>query len=80
MDFTPIIDKIARVRCPVLVMHGTADQVIPISNGRQLYRAVRAPKACYWVTGADHNTLIAVAGDNYGIILRRFIDQFCTGR
>src|SRR5437764_7988233 len=43
------IDKIGKVRCPVLVMHGNNDRTIPISHGKNLYDAILAPKACLWV-------------------------------
>ena len=68
------IDKIVRVRCPVLVIHGRADQVIPFHHGVELYHAVRAPKRCCWVAGADHNDLVEVAGDQYIAAL----DDFTT--
>ncbi|HEX2950007.1 MAG TPA: alpha/beta hydrolase, partial [Armatimonadota bacterium] len=43
------IDKIGRVRCPVLIMHGKSDYVIPFHHGVQLYNAVKTPKLHFWV-------------------------------
>ena len=31
------IDKIGRVSCPVLVMHGDEDDIVPIAHGRRLF-------------------------------------------
>lgn len=64
--------RIERVRAPVLVIHGTADEVIPFANGQALFRAVRTPKQSLWVDGAGHNDLVDVAGSRYRTTLRRF--------
>ena len=37
--------KIGQVRCPVLIVHGTQDQLIPFSMGQELYQAAREPKS-----------------------------------
>ncbi len=65
--------KIGRVGCPVLVIHGTADPVVPFSHGRRLYAAATGPKRRLWVDGAAHNDLIDTAGDAYWDALRDFI-------
>lgn len=63
---------IRKVASPVLVIHGTADEVIPTSHGRKLFEAATEPKASLWVEGAGHNDLVAVAGDRYWRTLRAF--------
>jgi len=67
------LEKMRRVRCPVLVIHGTADQTIPFSHGQRLYAAAPAPKDRLWVGGAGHNDLIDTAGDAYWEALQRFL-------
>jgi len=57
------IDKIGRISCPVLVMHGTDDDIVPIAHGRRLFEAAPEPKRSLWVTGAGHNDFIRVAGE-----------------
>lgn len=64
--------RLRDVRCPVLVVHGTADEVIPLAVGRRLYRAAREPKQALWVEGAGHNDLVEVAGERYWQALERF--------
>jgi hypothetical protein len=66
------IDKIKKVSCPVLIMHGKADNVIPFSHGQQLLAAAPEPKLSLWVDGAGHNDFMWVAGDRYAKILRQF--------
>lgn len=72
-DKFPNINKIKKVKCPVLVMHGKADEVIPLGHGQQLFAAAGKPKLSLWVDGADHNDLMWVAGTQYGDTLRKFV-------
>ncbi|MBE9142490.1 alpha/beta hydrolase [Planktothrix mougeotii] len=67
------LSKIPFVKAPVLVIHGTVDQVIPFSHGQRLFAAVNTPKLSFWVEGADHNNVIEVAGDRYEQKLKEFI-------
>jgi abhydrolase domain-containing protein 17 len=66
------IDKIGKVRSPVLVIHGTADEVVPFWHGEQLFAAAKQPKLNFWVDGAGHNDLMDVAGDRYFETLQKF--------
>lgn len=68
------IDKIKKVRCPVLIVHGTNDSVIPFSHGQQLFAAANEPKRFLSVEGGDHNEDFSlVAGDRYSKTLRDFV-------
>jgi hypothetical protein len=64
--------KLRRVNCPVLVLHGQADQTIPWHHGQALYEAAPAPKQFLWVPGADHNDFSRVAGDRLPQALATF--------
>ena len=46
--------KIARVRCPIFIMHGTADRVIPIRYGERLYELAPSPKEMKVYPGLGH--------------------------
>ena len=63
---------IRRVRAPVLVIHGTADEVIPVSHGRLLYEAAGQPRQALWIDGAHHNDVPFVAGTRYWSTLAAF--------
>lgn len=65
--------KISAVQCPVFVIHGTVDQVIPFSHGKRLFNAIKTPKLSFWIEGADHNNVIEVAGDRYQQKIQEFI-------
>lgn len=67
------VDKIGKVRSPVLVIRGKADPVVPFWHGEQLFATAKQPKLNFWVEGAGHNDLMEVAGDRYATTLRRFV-------
>lgn len=56
------LDKLKRVTCPVLIMHGTADAVVPYWHGEALFRAAREPKRFWKVEGGRHMDLIDTRG------------------
>jgi fermentation-respiration switch protein FrsA (DUF1100 family) len=66
------LGKLPRVTCPVLVIHGTADEMIPFSHAQQLYAAAPGPKYRLWVEGAGHNDLLETAGEEYWKALHEF--------
>ena len=66
------LERLGTVRCPVLVIHGTADTTIPFHHGETLFAAANHPKQSWWVAGAGHNDLYYVAGPAYDKQLREF--------
>lgn len=68
-----VLEKLPRVTCPVLVIHGTADEVIPFSHGLKIYAAIPGPKSKLWVGGAGHNDFIETAGEDYWRALQEFV-------
>ena len=66
------VDKIKQVRCPVLIIHGRQDEVIPFWHGERLFELANEPKTHFWVDGASHNNLKVVAGPEYGKTLLSF--------
>ncbi|HVR44284.1 MAG TPA: alpha/beta hydrolase [Thermoanaerobaculia bacterium] len=71
-DRFPNLREIRNVRCPVLVIHGIRDRIIPLSHGKALHAAAPGPKQALWVPGAGHNDLHAVAGDTWNKALEEF--------
>ena len=71
-DKFPNLNKIKKVKCPVLIMHGKADEVIPFQHGQKLLAAANEPKLSLWVDEAGHNDLMWVAGEQYAKTLRQF--------
>ncbi|CAJ0571196.1 unnamed protein product, partial [Mesorhabditis spiculigera] len=54
-DAFPSIEKVPRVTCPTLVIHGTDDEVIDFSHGVSMYERCPASVEPLWVAGAGHN-------------------------
>jgi fermentation-respiration switch protein FrsA (DUF1100 family) len=61
-DRFPSIDQIARLRCPVLVITGGRDTIVPPEQSRRLYAAAPEPKRFVLIPGADHNDAALLAG------------------
>ncbi len=59
------VSKISRVGCPVLVVHGERDELIPAEQGRRLFDAARGPKRFQLIERAGHNDLPNVGGGKY---------------
>jgi abhydrolase domain-containing protein 17 len=72
------IAKLAKIRCPVLIMHGDADGTIPFSHGQQLYAAAPNPKRHLWVHGAGHTDLEDIADKAYDSALQDFQKLLCS--
>ena len=67
------IDKIGRIRVPLLVIAGGRDRIVPIENSRRLYDAAVAPKTLVVLPDADHNDYELLAGDEMIRAIIRFI-------
>ena len=67
--------KIAKVRCPVLFLHGTQDRLIPLHHSETLLSQVRSPKQLVPIPGADHNDLLEIAGTQYDQAIQTFLQQ-----
>ncbi|GAB4840180.1 hypothetical protein Ancab_020945 [Ancistrocladus abbreviatus] len=56
-DIYKNIDKIPFVNSPVLVIHGTADEVVDCSHGRQLWELCKERYEPLWIVGGNHCNL-----------------------
>jgi uncharacterized protein len=65
-DAYPSLERIARLRARVLVLHGEEDEIVPAAHGRALHAAAPEPKRLRLVPGAGHNDLVDVMGESYG--------------
>jgi fermentation-respiration switch protein FrsA (DUF1100 family) len=67
------LGKIGQVKVPVLVIHGSDDEIIPVEMGRRVYAVAQSPKELYIIPGAHHNDTYLVGGQAYFERLRFFI-------
>jgi fermentation-respiration switch protein FrsA (DUF1100 family) len=69
------LDKIARVRAPVLIIHGKHDELIPFAMGESLYQAAPQPKTLAPLEFAGHNDVLLVNREVYLNHLREFVEK-----
>jgi pimeloyl-ACP methyl ester carboxylesterase len=74
------LSKIARVQAPLLMLHGSRDDTVPIELGERLFAAARAPK--HWLTMADgnHSDLDQVDPALYQSTLQSFAATYLSGQ
>ncbi len=71
-DRFPNLTRIANVRCPVLVIHGQNDGIIPFWHGEALFAAVKGSKMNAWFPNAGHNDVEDAGGPDYWAALTSF--------
>jgi fermentation-respiration switch protein FrsA (DUF1100 family) len=69
--------KIGAIDAPILVTHGTRDEVVPARQFDELYDAIRAPKSRAVIEGATH---VDLARNGSGRAALRFIEQVDAAR
>lgn len=74
------LSKLADISCPLLVIHGDIDALIPVEEGLALFEAAGEPKELFLVEGAGHNDVSMVAGIGYGARIRAWLDGLDRGR
>jgi fermentation-respiration switch protein FrsA (DUF1100 family) len=67
------IDRIQRIRVPLLVIAVGHDRIVPVDNSRRLYDAAVAPKTLLVLPEADHNDYDLLAGDEVIWAIVRFL-------
>lgn len=64
--------KIRQYRGPLLVIHGTSDEVVPLRQGQRIFAMAAGPKSHLWVAGAHHNDVLYTATQEYLDALHSF--------
>eukprot|EP01018_Ginkgo_biloba_P006436 Gb_28589 [translate_table: standard] len=70
-DIFKNIDKIQHVKCPVLVIHGTNDDIVDWSHGKRLWELCKEKYEPLWIKGGGHCNLELYS--EYIKHLRKFI-------
>ncbi len=65
--------RIRNLHVPVFIVHGTADDVVPIAMGERLFAAASEPKRFYRMEGAGHNNLVEAGGEGFIACLKEFL-------
>ncbi|WP_084451823.1 alpha/beta hydrolase [Roseateles chitosanitabidus] len=73
------IDRIAKLRAPLLVIAGARDQHTTVAETRRLYEAALEPKALWIVPGAAHVDLLDYAPEDYATRVSAFLADRLAG-
>ncbi|MCK5804766.1 MAG: alpha/beta hydrolase [Lentisphaeria bacterium] len=49
------LSLIQKIDCPLLVIHGRLDRIVPFQHGERLYERALSPKQHLWLDGIGHN-------------------------
>jgi fermentation-respiration switch protein FrsA (DUF1100 family) len=74
-DLRPI-DSIGSMRCPVLVLAGTADHHTTEAQTRALFAAANDPKELWLVPGASHDDLLRFDAVGYARHVVGFLNRY----
>ena len=75
-DMFPNIDRIGKIKCPLLVMHGTRDEIVPMQHSDDLFECSNSKvKTHYYVEGAGHNNIESIAGSKLFEHMQFFLDN-----
>ncbi|MBD3243017.1 MAG: alpha/beta fold hydrolase [Chitinivibrionales bacterium] len=73
-DMYDNLGLIRSVHCPVLVIHGRKDLVIPIRHGKALYERAQQPKSSIWLADCGHNDVLICGGERFRTGVRDFLE------
>lgn len=62
----------AQIKCPVYLVHGTADQLISAAHSKSIYAALGGEKEIWFVEGAGHARSVRFVRDVYSERLTQF--------
>ncbi|MGL6139167.1 MAG: alpha/beta hydrolase [Planktothrix sp.] len=65
--------KIPTLKMPLLLTHGTEDELIPKTMSEDLFNAATEPKQLLIVAGAGHNNVRQVGGEEYWETVQQFL-------
>lgn len=67
--------RIGEINAPVLIIHGTLDELIPVEEGKILFEKAKGPKKLILIENAGHNDVSFIAGTKYGEDIRQWLDN-----
>jgi fermentation-respiration switch protein FrsA (DUF1100 family) len=79
VHFEHVEGPVARLKRPLLMIHGEGDTYIKVEMALDLFKRATAAKAFWTVPGAKHNQAQAVAGEEYSQRVVAFFDQHLAG-
>ena len=72
------IDKLNRMKIPVLFIHGTWDKRVPYHMSQQLFESAPQPKFLKLIEGGDHGNNAVVAPLEYRAAVSEFVQRYAV--
>ncbi len=69
------LDAVRQIHIPLLIIHGTADDLIDYRYSEMVFQNANEPKQLWLIAGAKHNDIAEVGGEEYR---RRILNFFNT--
>lgn len=79
IDRYPNLERIGDIDAPLLVIGGSEDTIVPISQTTELYEAAREPKELVVIDGVGHNDPVLLDGDEMMDAITRFLSDGLGG-
>lgn len=73
------VEAVRRLRAPLLVLHGDADEVVPIRQARAVFDAAPAPKVFVTLPATRHNDTYLAGGETYWRAWATFLETHLAG-
>lgn len=70
------LEKVKSLQVPLLLIHGTTDEVVPPAMSQTLYEAAQPDKTRVLIAGAGHSGLPAVDRELYASTVRGFVAKY----
>jgi len=75
----PSYEFLQTSRCPILIIHGSKDRIVPLRSGEKLYEAIQdKPVTMVVVEGGQHNNLLEF--NSYKEAIKRFLQPVYSNR
>jgi hypothetical protein len=74
-DRFPVAEQVARIDVPTIVVYGSADSIVPPEQSRAVAEAAARLERVVEVSGADHNDLVLLSGDEVVAAVVDLADQ-----
>lgn len=79
IDDCSSLKAVSRTNCPIFIIHGDKDSLVPVEMGQEIYHACSGPKKLWIVEGANHAESSYLYPEEYKERVTAFFDE-CSAR